>query len=86
MPQNGFAAIRDGGLCLKRLDALDIPNRVRELRRVLETHLPRIRIEDVLAEVGTGGVGSRERSSPWGITSPARPICPRPCWSRAIAQ
>ena len=51
MAQNGFAAIRDGRLCLKRLDALDIPDRVRELRRVLETHLPRIRIEDVLAEV-----------------------------------
>jgi hypothetical protein len=53
MPQNGFAAIRDGCLCLKRPDALDIPDRVRELRRVIETQLPRIRIEDVLAEVDT---------------------------------
>jgi hypothetical protein len=73
MAQNGFAAIRDGRLCLKRLDALDIPDGVRELRRVLETHLPRIRIEDVLPEVDAW-CGFTRAFQPWAITSPARPI------------
>jgi TnpA family transposase len=51
LPQNDFAAIQDGRLHLKRLDALEIPPSVRELRRVLETRLPRIRIEDLLLHV-----------------------------------
>jgi hypothetical protein len=48
---NPFAAVREGRLHLKRPDALEIPQRVAELRRVIETHLPRVRIEDLLAEV-----------------------------------
>ena len=48
---NPFAAVREGRLHLKRPDALEIPQRVEELRRVIETHLPRVRIEDLLAEV-----------------------------------
>jgi hypothetical protein len=34
-----------------RRDAIEVPRVVRELRRVIETHLPRIRIEDLLVEV-----------------------------------
>src|SRR5262249_9709885 len=48
---NPFAAVREGRLHLKRPDALEIPQGVEELRRVIETHLPRVRIEDLLAEV-----------------------------------
>ncbi len=48
---NPFAAIRDGQLELQRRDALEVPERVREVKRVIETHLPRIRIEDLLVEV-----------------------------------
>ena len=51
LAQNPFAAIRDSRLHLKRPDALEIPDRVQELRRVLETHLPRVRIEDLLLDV-----------------------------------
>lgn len=32
-------------------DALELPEQVREIKRVIETHLPRIRIEDLLVEV-----------------------------------
>ena len=51
LDRNPFAALRDGRLHLKRPDALEIPERVQELRRVLETHLPRVRIEDLLQDV-----------------------------------
>ena len=48
---NPFAAIHDGQLELRRRDALEVPERVREIKRVIETHLPRIRIEELLVEV-----------------------------------
>jgi TnpA family transposase len=48
---NPFAAVRDGRLHLKRPDALEVSPRVEELRRVIETHLPRVRIERLIAEV-----------------------------------
>ncbi len=48
---NPFAAVRDGRLHLKRPDALEIPQRVEELRRLIETHLPRVRIENLLGDV-----------------------------------
>ena len=51
LDRNPFAALRDGRLHLKRPDALEIPERVQELRRVLEIHLPRVRIEDLLQDV-----------------------------------
>ena len=51
LEQNPFAAIREGKLELRRRDALEVPDAVREVRRVIETHLPRIRIEDLLVEV-----------------------------------
>jgi len=51
LEENPFAAIREGKLELRRRDALEVPDAVREVRRVIETHLPRIRIEDLLVEV-----------------------------------
>ena len=48
---NPFAAVREGHLRIKRPDALEIPPRVEEVRRAIETHLPRVRIEALLAEV-----------------------------------
>jgi TnpA family transposase len=48
---NRFAAIEGSRLVLSRRDALDVPNQVLELRRMIETRLPRIRIEDLLVEV-----------------------------------
>lgn len=48
---NPFATLRDGHLEYARLDAADEPGSVRELRRVIQTHLPRIRIEELLIEV-----------------------------------
>lgn len=51
LEQNPFAAIREGQLELRRRDALEVPEGVREIRRVIETHLPRVRIEELLVEV-----------------------------------
>jgi len=49
--KNPFASVIDGELQLHKRDAIDQPRHVRELRRVIETRLPRIRIEDLLVEV-----------------------------------
>ena len=43
--------IQHDRLRLKRDDALDVPLRVKELRRAIETHLPRTRIEALLMTV-----------------------------------
>ena len=51
LPENAFASVRDGRLQLKRPDALEIPERTRQLRRAIETSLPRVRIEELLQEV-----------------------------------
>ena len=51
LPDNPFAAIEEGKLKLKRRDALEIPERLRNCRRAIEAHLPRIRIEQLLFEV-----------------------------------
>ena len=48
---NPFASIKDGRLKLKRRDALEIPPGVAKLRRVIETSLPQVRIEDLLRDV-----------------------------------
>jgi len=48
---NRFARIEAGELALSRRDALEVPAQVRQLRRVIDSHLPRIRIEDLLVEV-----------------------------------
>jgi TnpA family transposase len=51
LDENPFASIYNGRLKLKRSDALAIPASVRELRRALEGYLPRIRIEDLVADI-----------------------------------
>jgi TnpA family transposase len=51
LDKNLFAAVRDGRLYLKRPDALILPEEVKQLRRVIETSLPRVRIEVLLQEV-----------------------------------
>jgi TnpA family transposase len=53
LARNPFATIVDGRLHLKRRDALEVSAQVRALRRVMDTHLPRVRIEDLLREVDT---------------------------------
>jgi Tn3 transposase DDE domain len=51
LPDNPFAMVRDGRLHLKRPDALEIPDRVKQIKRVIETSLPHVRIEDLLQEI-----------------------------------
>jgi hypothetical protein len=51
LSNNPFVTIRHDRLRPKRDDALDVPPQVKELRRVIETHLPRIRIEELLMTV-----------------------------------
>ena len=51
LSHNPFASIEAGLLKLKRRDALEITDRIRALRRVIETHLPKVRIENLLWEV-----------------------------------
>ncbi len=48
---NKFVALENGKLKLKREDALPIPEKTRKLRKVIESAMPRIRIEDLLAKV-----------------------------------
>lgn len=69
LPDNPFATIRDGKLKLSRRDALEIPDRVRQLRRTIETHLPRVRIEDLLLEVDSWCHFTREFRPLGGYTS-----------------
>jgi TnpA family transposase len=49
--ETAFASMCDGRLQLKRADALEIPERTRQLRHAIETALPRVRIEQLLQEV-----------------------------------
>jgi TnpA family transposase len=51
LEKNDFAAIRKGKLKLKHQDAIIESENTKQLRRVLEASLPRIRIEDLLLEV-----------------------------------
>ncbi len=51
LPDNPFATIRDGRLHLKRPDALEVPERVKQVKRVIETSLPHVRIEDLLQQI-----------------------------------
>lgn len=48
---NKFVALENGKLKLKREDALPIPEKTKKLRKVIESAMPRIRIEDLLAKV-----------------------------------
>jgi TnpA family transposase len=60
LASNPFASLNGDRLQYKRIDGDDEPASVRELRRVVETHLPRIRIEDLLMEVDSWCGFSRE--------------------------
>jgi hypothetical protein len=51
LPNNKFVALENGRLKLKREDALPIPEKTRKLRKVIESAMPRVRIEDLLAKV-----------------------------------
>lgn len=54
LADNPFATLEEGRLRLRRPDALELPPPVRELRRVMETHLPRVRLEALLVDVDRG--------------------------------
>ncbi len=51
LSSNPFASIKANRLKLRRIKALKVPERVEELRRVIESHLSRVHIEDLLLEV-----------------------------------
>jgi TnpA family transposase len=63
---NRFASIDDGKLALSRREATAIPARVNEIRGVLEAHLAKIRIEDLLVEVDRWCGFTREFVPPSG--------------------
>ena len=48
---DNFAEIHNGRLKLKRDDKLDIPDKVNQLQKVIDAHMPSIRIEQLLMEV-----------------------------------
>jgi hypothetical protein len=48
---NGFARIDQGQLSLSRPDALTVTAELRSLRRLIESRMPRVRLEDVLLDV-----------------------------------
>lgn len=73
---NPFASLRDGRLEFTRFEADEEPDGVRELRRVIETHMPRIRIEDLLLEVDSWCGFTRELAPLGGHRS--RADCPYP--------
>lgn len=51
LSRNPIVSIKDGGFKLKRPKGRAISTRVKELKRVAEAHLPRVRIEKLLLEV-----------------------------------
>jgi len=53
MSNNAFASLHNGQLKLKHRDALEVSARVKELRRLIDSSLPRVRIEDLLRDVDT---------------------------------
>ncbi|HEY2734808.1 MAG TPA: hypothetical protein VGI70_12525, partial [Polyangiales bacterium] len=69
LSKNRFATIDADRLVLKRRDALQISQSVRDLRRAVETHMPEIGIEDVLIEVDRQCQFTRE-FTPLGTYAP----------------
>lgn len=51
MDDNPFASLVGDKLAVSKDDAIDIPRGVRDLKRLIETRIPRIRLEDLLVEV-----------------------------------
>ena len=68
LPDNRFAKVEAGALRLSKRDALDIPERVQDLRRAIETHMPRIRIEALLLEVDRWTGFTAELTAPSGYS------------------
>lgn len=60
MSANQFASVSEGRLKLHRRDALELSDRVVKLRRLIETSLPPVRIEDLLRQVDSWCGFSRE--------------------------
>lgn len=60
LEENPFATVREDRLHLKRPDALEVSERTKQLRRVIETSLPRVRIEDLLQAVDAQSGFTRE--------------------------
>jgi hypothetical protein len=48
---NDFAGLDQGDLRLHRPDALPVSREVRQLRREIESRMPRVRIEDILLDI-----------------------------------
>ncbi len=51
LPTNSFARVDQDQLSLRRPDALAVTPELRSLRRLIESRMPRIRLEDVLLDV-----------------------------------
>jgi TnpA family transposase len=51
LSENRFASLVGNRLAVSKEDALEAPRSVRNLKRLIETRLPRIRLEDLLVEV-----------------------------------
>ena len=60
LSENPFATVEEGKVHLKKKDTLRVPKSVKTLRRLIETRLPRVRIEDLLAAVDQWTGFSRE--------------------------
>ncbi len=60
LADNPLASIRDGRIALRRPDTFDPPDRVKQLRRVIESLIRHIRIEDLLQEVDDRSGFTRE--------------------------
>ncbi|MGI8544763.1 MAG: Tn3 family transposase [Aridibacter sp.] len=69
---NKFVALENGKLKLKRADALPIPEKTKKLKKVFESALPRIGIEDLLQTVNYLTAFSKQLRPPPGIRESSR--------------
>lgn len=76
LEDNDFARIQDGGLKLKRRDAVETPDGVRELRRLIHTQLSGLRIEDLLLKIDSWCHFTRELRPLGGYTARSENIYP----------
>lgn len=76
LAENSFVRSVDPSVVLTKEDAAEIPRSVRDLRRLLETRLPRIRVEDLLVEVDTWCGFTRELVAPDGYTARTENVYP----------
>ncbi len=73
---NPFVAFVGDKLAVSTDDALEIPKSVRNLRRLIETRLPRIRLEDLLVDVDSWCGFTRELGAPGGYAPRAENLYP----------